>query len=266
MNEIQRRYNELCKLGGGPKGGPARGPVQALLLEGGQRLNQLAFGETAQALTLEPDANPWHMMFAVGLGWGHLAILSDNFVLDAVEYLGSDDPLALDRASQAHNERGPEPLRASLASAKSLFDNVRLPNALPTTLAGIKSAQDRWLGRIIGPQRPRYIGSWNATAMSMVAAFAQPSLAATMKTNDFMLPPGGPIWVALRKLHQSRVLSRPPSGSDLDDGGWEPGVLFENNALMAELIPGPHNLNMIDLHSGLYLLGTNHPQADSWIQ
>jgi hypothetical protein len=266
VNEIQRRFDELCKLGGGQRGGPTRGRVQALLLDGGQRLNRLAFDETAQALALDPSANPWHVMFAVGLGWGHLAILNDAFVNAAVEYLGAGDPLALDRASDYHNERGPEPLRASLASAKTLFDNVRLPTNLPTTLSGIKSAQDRWLGKLIGPQRPRYIGSWNATAMFMVAAFAQPQLAATMQTNEFMLPPGGPIWAALRKLHQTHLLSRAPAGGDLDDGDWEPGVLFENNALMAELIPGPHNLNMIDLHSGLYLLGTNHPQADSWIQ
>lgn len=266
MNEIQRRFDELCKLGGGQRGGPARGRVQALLLEGGQRLNRLAFDETAQALSLVQAANPWHVMFAVGLGWGHLAILNDAFVRAAVTYLGAGDPLQLDRASEFHNERGPEPLRASLASAKSLFDNVRLPAGLPSTLMGIKSAQDRWLGCLIGPQRPHYIGSWNATAMFMVATFAQPALATTMQTNKFMLPPGGPIWIALRKLHQAHLLSRPPAGGDLDDGDWEPGVLFENNALMAELIPGPHNLNMIDLHSGLYLLGTNHPQADSWIQ
>lgn len=266
MNEIQQRFEELRKLGGGQRGGPARGRVQQLLLEGGQRLNRLAFAETAQALSLDPSANPWHVMFVVGLGWGHLANIEDAFVRCALTYLGSGDPLSLDRASDFHNERGPEPLRASLASAKTLFDNVRLPGSLPATLTGIRSAQDRWLGALIGPQRPRYIGSWNATAMFMVAAFAQPQLAATMRTNDFMLPPGGPIWIALRKLHQAHVLSRPPAGGDLDDGDWEPGVLFENNALMAELIPGQHSLNMVDLHSGLYLLGTNHPQADSWIQ
>jgi hypothetical protein len=101
--------------------------------------------------------------------------------------------------------------------------------------------------------------------MFMVAAFAQPTLAASMKSYDFILPPGGPIWVALAKLNRVHVLTHRPAGGDLDDENWEPGVLFENNALMAELIPGPHDLNMIDLHSGLYLLGTNHPQADQWI-
>lgn len=266
MNEIQRRFEELGKLGGGPKNGPARGKVRELLKEGGERLNRLAYQETSDALTNNADASPWHVTFAVGLGWGHLAILEEDFIRHAVEYLGSGDPLALDEASRCHNERGPEPLRASLASAKQLFDQTRLPQQLPTTLSGIKSAQDRWLGKLMGPDRPRYIGSWNATAMFMVAAFAQPQLAKSMKSTDFILPPGGPIWVALRKLWQTGVLTRGPSGGDLDDGGWEPGVLFENNALMAELVPGPGDLNMIDLHSGLYLLGTNHPQADSWIQ
>lgn len=265
MNEIQQRFVELCNLGGGPRGGPARGRVQELLKDGGERLNRLAFAETEDALSQKPDSNPWHVMFAVGLAWGHLALNEAEFFAAAVGYLDEGDPLVLDEASQFHNERGPEPLRASLASAKTLFENVRLPRQLPSTLDGIKSAQDRWLGRLIGPQRPRYIGSWNATAMFMVATFAQPRLAATMQSNDFMLPPGGPIWVALRHLHRAHLLSRPPAGGDLDDGDWEPGVLFENNALMAELIRGPAGLNMIDLHSGLYLLGNNHPQADSWI-
>ena len=69
----------------------------------------------------------------------------------------------MDDAAAYHNERGPDPLRASLASAKHLFDHTRLPRQLPSTLSGIKSAQDRWLGRLMGPDRPRYIGSWNAT-------------------------------------------------------------------------------------------------------
>lgn len=265
MNEIQKRFQELCKLGGGQKGGPARGPVQELLLEGGQRLNQMAFAETAVAVSLNPSANPWHTMFAVGMGWGHLALLEEGFINAAVTYLETGNPLHLDEASTFHNERGPEPLRASLASAHWLFENVRMPKTLPDSLAGIKSAQDRWLGKLMGPLRPKYMGSWNATAMFMVAAFAQPVLAGSMKTNDFILPPGGPIWKALQQLHRRHLLSKAPSGGNLDDGDWEPGVLFENNALMAELIPGPHGLNMIDLHSGLYLLGTNHPHADSWI-
>jgi hypothetical protein len=265
MNEIQKRFEGLCKLGGGAGGGPARGKVQELLAEGGQRLNVGAFSQTAHAIKLEPSANPWHVLFAVGLGWGHLAVLDDDFVHQAVHFLSTGDAISLDAASRHHIERGPDPLRASLASAKTLFDNVRLPKAIPTTLEGIKSAQDRWLGRLIGPQRPAYIGSWNATAMFMVAGFAQPKLAATMRDNAFILPPGGPIWVALRKLYQAHVLPHGPSGSDLDDGDWEPGVLFENNALMATIVKGAPALNMIDLHSGLYLLGTNHPHADSWI-
>lgn len=265
MNEIQRKFADLCKLGGGQKGGPARGRVQALLLDGGQRLNRMAFDETAYALSLNPGTNPWHTMFAVGMGWGHLARLDEGFINAAVNYLTAGDPLKLDEASTFHNERGPAPLRASLASAKWLFDNIRLPKSLPDSLAGIKSAQDRWLGKLMGPNRPAYIGSWNATAMFMVAAFAQPSLASSMKSNDFILPPGGPIWKALKQLHKHHLLSKAPAGGTLDDGDWEPGILFENNALMAELVPGPHALNMIDLHSGLYLLGTNHPDADNWI-
>ena len=265
MNEIQQRFAELCKKGGGPRGGPARGRVQDLLKDGGERLNRLAFDETREALEDNRGSDPWHVCFAVGLAWGHLAQLEKAFISQAVEYLRSGDALQLDEASKFCLERGPEPLRASLAGAKILFETVRLPTELPDSLDQIDRAQQRWLGKITGPQRPRYIGSWNATAMFMVASFAQPKLAQTMRRNDFMLPPGGPITVALAKLHRVHTISSRPAGGDMDDDGWEPGVLYENNALMAELIPGPTNLNMIDLHSGLYLLGTNHPQADSWI-
>ena len=102
--------------------------------------------------------------------------------------------------------------------------------------------------------------------MFMVALFAKPALAATMKEVDVILPPGGPIFTALKVLHSAKVLPSAPDGDDMDDGGWEPGVLFSNNALMQTLIPGPHDLNMIDLHSGLYMLGTKYPFADQWLK
>lgn len=101
--------------------------------------------------------------------------------------------------------------------------------------------------------------------MFMVVLFAQPDLARTMKTVEVILPPGGPIFTALKVLHSVKILNDRPDGDDMDDGGWEPGVLFNNNALMQLLIPGPHDLNMIDLHSGLYMLGTKYPFADQWV-
>ena len=50
LNKTQRRFNELCELGGGQRGGPARGKVLELLSESGRALSQFAFRETAEHL------------------------------------------------------------------------------------------------------------------------------------------------------------------------------------------------------------------------
>ena len=55
-----------------------------------------------------------------------------------------------------------------------------LPVTLPNTLGRYRRAQDRWLGPIISPERPRFIGSWNATAMFMIALFSDPVRAAQL--------------------------------------------------------------------------------------
>ena len=101
--------------------------------------------------------------------------------------------------------------------------------------------------------------------MFMVALFAQPHLAATMVERAFSLPPGGPIFNALKLLYQSHVLSIPPSGSELDDEAFEPGALYENNALMESLLKGLADWSMLDVHSGLYLLGTRDPASNHWL-
>lgn len=264
-NKVQHRFQELCDKGGGPHGGPPRGQVQLLLKEAGQSLNEFGFDETATHLQHFADRNPWHVCFAVGLAWGHLAQLKLEMTGAVVEFLESGDGIWLDEATNFCLERGPDAIRRPLASAYEVFQTTRLPQSLPNSLDRIRSAQDRWLGKVLGPPRAPYIGSWNSTAMFMVSLFAQPDLARTMKEPVFMLPPGGPIFTALRVLNTVHVLPEPPDGNDMDEGGWEPGVLFNNNALMHKLIPGPHDMNMIDLHSGLYMLGTKYPFADQWV-
>lgn len=265
-NKVQHRFNELCEKGGGPGGGPPRGQVQALLKEAGKSLNEFGFDETATHLKEFADRNPWHVCFAVALAWGHLTQPKLEMTEAVVEFLESYDAVWLDRAAGFCMERGPDAVRRPLASAYEVFRTTRLPSDLPDSLKGVKSAEDRWLGKVLGPPRAPYIGSWNSTAMFMVALFAQPDLARSMKEVVVVLPPGGPIFAALKVLHSVKVLPSGPDGNDMDDGGWEPGVLFGNNALMQTLIPGPHDLNMIDLHSGLYMLGTKYPLADQWVK
>lgn len=145
-----------------------------------------------------------------------------------------------------------------------LFQKVRLPDKLPSTLAQYGRAQERWLSAILGPDRPRYVGSWNATAMFMVALFSNPSLAAGFTQREVMLPPGGPIYNGLSILHRTHVTTRPPAGSELDDQAFEPGAIYENNGIFEEILVGCPDWNLLDVHSGIYMLGTRLAESDSW--
>lgn len=266
VNDLQTQFRELCEKGGGAGGGPPRGKVQELLRWGGKKMNDdFAHDEIAQHLAAHPDANPWYVCFAVGLAWGHLAKLEPEFTAAAVRLLTHWNGTDLYKACSFHMERGPQPIHDSLSGAYQLFERVKLPDRLPDRLESIARAQERWLTPILSPSRPPYIGSWNATAMFMVAVFAQPHLADTMLAPPPMLPPNGPIFNALKLLHRAHVLNDPPSGSELDDEAFEPGAIYVNNGLMAELVRGQCGWNMLDLHSGLYLLGTRYPLSNQWL-
>ena len=265
INDVQKTFHELCEKGGGMKGGPPRTQVQALLCEAGKSLNVFGYDQISSHLAALPNHNPWHVCFAVGMSWGHLAKLDVTFTEAAANLMSDWNSSDLHSACSYHMERGSQPIHDSLSGAYQLFQTVKLPNALPTNLKSIGRAQERWLSPILSPQRPKYIGSWNATAMFMIALFAQPALAATMIDRAFILPPGGPIYNALKLLHQAHILPEPPAGSGLDDESFEPGALYENNAIMEKLLKGLSDWSMIDLHSGLYMLGTRYPFSDQWL-
>lgn len=265
-NRVQHEFKSLCEKGGGIQGGPTRGGVQKLLQHYGSLLNKYAYEQSAFHISTFSNSNPWHICFSVGLAWGHLAQLHLDMTEAAVNFLESGNGTWLDHASKFHLERGPDAIRQPLASAFHVFSTIRLPSQVPDSLDGIKNAENRWLGKVLGPPRVPYIGSWNSTALFMVALFSRPHLAQSMLNPVVVLPPGGPVYTALNILQSVHIISEKPDGNDMDDGGWEPGVLYNNNALMAKLIPGMPGLNMVDLHSGLYLLGTNYPHADQWLE
>jgi hypothetical protein len=60
------------------------------------------------------------------------------------------------------------------------------------------------------------------------------------------------------------VLPTGPAATKLDDDDFESGPLFEDNALMAKLLAGRSDWSMIDVHSGLYMLGTPLRQSQAW--
>ena len=266
INDAQKAFRELCEKGGGQNGGPPRSKVQALLREAGQSLNSFGYDEIGEHLSHLADRNPWHVCYAVGLSWGHLAKLDLTFTEAAVSTLENWNSGDLATACSFHMERGPQPIHDSLAGGHQLFEKVKLPAALPDNLKSIGRAQERWLSPIVSPDRPKYIGSWNATAMFMVALFAQPALAATMTERTVMLPPGGPIFNALKLLRKAHILPTDPAGSELDDASFEPGAIYENNALMEGLLKGGPDWSMLDVHSGLYILGTRFPHSNQWLK
>lgn len=247
-------------------GGPLRGKVQSLLRESGQELNKLAESEIAAALHLLPDASPWKVCFAMGLVWGHLAKLSDDYMKASVGYLEDGGHSDLVSAALHFNERGPLPIEQSLSGGRQLFELVTLPETLSDTLPKMKQAQDRWLSPILSKNRPKYIGSWNATAMFMVGLFAQPALGDQLKEAGVMLPPGGPIFAALNILNQGGVLASKPEGSELDDAAFEPGAIYANTGLMAELRKGRDDWDLLDVHSGLYMLRTRDPASATYFK
>lgn len=264
INETQRRFNELCRLGGGSGGGPARTRVQELLHESGAQLTQLAHDEAMEHFDAYPDANPWHLCFALGICWGHLAKSDLDFTGAAIRLMEEWNDDDLRTARQFHYERGPEPIEQSLRGGYSMFQRVTLPERIPDNLTQLWRAQERWLSPIVGPERPRYIGSWNATAMFMVALFPDIALAAELTTPTVMLPPGGPIYNGLQILYRTHILSRPPAGSELDDEDFEPGAIYENNSRFEDLLRGHGGWNLLEVHGGVYMLGTRHIESDKW--
>lgn len=267
VNDLQRQFNELCEKGGGVKGGPVRGKTLELLKFYGQTLNQGASEEIQEHLAAFPDANPWHVCFALGLCWGHLAKVDLTFTeaaIGALEDINDDD---LKTAGSFHLERGPEPIINSLRGGNALFQKVVLPSALPDTLDRMDRAQQRWLAPIVHPtDRPPYIGSWNATAMFMTALFSNPTLAATQMEPKPVLPPGGPIFTGLSILHDAGLVTTAPDTAGIDGNSFEPGVLYTNNALLQSLLAGCTGWSLTDVHSGVYLLGTRHHESDNWIK
>lgn len=265
VNNTQRIFNELCLKGGGVAGGPARGKVLDLLRDSGKELNKLAFKEAGEHFAAFPDANPWHVCFAIALAWGHLAKLELGFTEAVIGVLENWNAKDLKKASSYFLERGPQPIEQSLTGAHILFEKVILPKSLPDTIEGIGRAQERWLSPVLNPKtRPPYIGAWNGTAMFMTALFAQPVLAQTHIAGSPALPPGGPIYTGLKYLHEAKITSAPPAANELDDEAFEPGVIYEDNGLFAELCKQQSGWCLIDVHSGIYMLGTRDPRSDSW--
>lgn len=265
-NDYQRRFNELCTLGGGTAGGPARTKTIDLIRTAGQRLNELAYAQMAKHMGEFPGANPWYVCFSMGLIWGHLAKDDVTFTQAVIGLLTDWNNEDLSTACEHHMERGQAPIRDSLAGAYQLFEKVKLPNNLPDTLEGLGKAQDDWLRPLSKKAtRPRYIGLWNGTAMFMTALFAQPKLAGSQREPRPLLPLGAPITQGLRLLYQAHVLSTGPAATKLDDEDFESGPLFEDNALMGKLLAGRGDWSMIDVHSGLYMLGTPLKQSQGWV-
>lgn len=266
INDIQKEYNSLCDKGGGVGGGPNIQSVYDLIKHAGRKLNNLGHQEITRHLESFPGHNPWHICFAMGLCWGHLAKDELTYMEAALGALDNLNQVDLNTAKSHHYERGSEPVEKSLIGGHQMFADVLLPDTIPNDLNKLRRVQERWLSRILIKSKPKpsYIGSWNATAMFLVAIFSMPKLWDEFIDQIVLMPPNGPVYRALSYLKSGNVIKNKPAGSELDDSAFEPGALYENNSIMAELITPTSGLNMIDVHSGLYMLGTKYRHSNQW--
>ncbi|MEX1303691.1 MAG: hypothetical protein WEA84_00820 [Rhodovibrionaceae bacterium] len=260
-NAFQVRWNELCDVGGGTSGGPRRPDVQELLYEASLELNEYAKEEIQAQFEIFSDRNPWHICFAFGLGWGHLAKIERPFTDAATQFLQDFDEEALKLARSYCWYRGPKPLEESLKGAYTLFEKRRLPSEIPEAMDQLAKCQKRWLTPILSRERPRYIGAWNATAMFMMALFANPKLAQELTTPEIYLPIGQPVERGLDLLHAAKIVPKPEPVGDTEGEALDLLPIAQSNNLFAEVLKGREGWNLLDVHTGLYVLGT--PQGYS---
>lgn len=256
LNPVQKHFNQICEEGGGPGGGPTRDKVVNLLHYAGTTTNGAEYGEIAKHMTEFEDRNPWHVCFVLGLPWGHFAKWDLDFTDAATRCLANWNDTDLKTAKSLYGYKGPDVIEYALRGGYMMFETVRLPEELPADLDALAKVQQRWFGRVLAPDRPAYIGAWNATAMFMMAIFAQPSLAEKLTDRTVLLPPSGAVNVGLSRLHHAKFINEGPDGSSLDDAAFEPGVLYKNNELFERVRRGRDDWSLLDVHSGLYILGT----------
>ncbi|MBI1406020.1 MAG: hypothetical protein GC145_07840 [Caulobacter sp.] len=234
-----------------------------MLREQGKHLNQGAYTEVAEYLAAFPDREPWHVSYALALAWGRFSRLEETYVEAVVNLLEDWNDEDLATAREFHYEKGPVAIEESLRGGRHLFERTAMAGTLPSSFAGLKRSQDRWL-RYVVADKPGYIGGWNATAVFMVALFAQPDLAATLTEPEVLLPIGGPILNGLRLMADAGLTGQAPVGAEAEEAGPDLGHIAINNGLFAEIRQGLPDWSLLDVHSGLYLLGTRLPESKNW--
>lgn len=257
INPTQHEYNELCRKGGGIKSGPARSRVLALLQASGAKINEGAHAELKSHLDAVGPGNPWYVFYALGLSWGHIAKHSEEFTAAAAAYLDHGAPSDLARAQEFYTERGREPIKNSLESGRILLQAATfIPVGVPSEIGQLADIQRKWNPLCFGPRKIPWIGKWNGTSMFLVALLSSPALWKMLKDGTVLLPSGGPISTGLELMHAAHLISARPDRLEPENNQDKLGSLSLDNGLMWELHKGLPSSNMVDIHSGLYELGT----------
>lgn len=262
VNLTQIQFNELCEKGGGVRGGPTRKKTLEVLRASGRALNREAYDQIGDNLRAFPEANPWHICYAVALNWGRFAKFDLVFTEAVIRTLDGWDEAEAKAASTFHYEKGPGAIRESLYGGWLTFSRLDLPDRLPDDLASLVRVQSRWL-RVILNDKPRFMGGWNATAIFMVALFANKAMSDSMISPEILLPIGGPITRGLQRLHDGHLLTRPPDPRE-EDEALDYGQIMLVNGQLAELKQGLDDWSFVDIHSGIYMLGTALPESMGW--
>jgi hypothetical protein len=262
INQTQDEFNILCEKGGGQGGGPARKKALELLRVSGRALNREAYNQATEALRHLPDANPWHVCFAVGMCWGRLAKFDLTFVEAASRCLDAFNADDAAIACKFPYEKGAGAINDTLYGGWVAFDSLRLDGPVPTTMPDMVRAQAKWLRAVLS-KKPRFIGAWNSTALFMVALFSNPALSSKLLTPEILLPIGGPITAGLNILYKANLLSR-PADDRTEEHSLDYGQIMLINGLFEELQRGLDDWSLLDVHSGLYMLGTRLPESKAW--
>lgn len=256
LNRIQRDWNALVHDASAENRKIGRSELHRLLITKSRPHTDFAINEMQSQLGELHKYNPWHVLYALGLAWGHFASLDIGFTSEAVEAIATGSPTATAAACKYHLERGPDGIERSLRGARQLFALVPPPATIPDNIRSLARLQQRFYGPSLRAEtRPYGVGGWNATALILMALFARPDLADQLKSSDILMPPSGTISAALALLHRASLVSQRPLET-LSEDAFDAAATAANTVLMVEVVSGLTSGSIVEVHNGLWLLGT----------
>lgn len=237
-----------------------------LLLDAGGDLNANGARQLQEYLTGIPFEDLHIGWFVAGIAWGRDAEDSREFVLSAVQAIKSSKPKDHKRAMRFALAGRHRRLENLLRAGRQIVLQERHPCPI-SAIEELNEYQQRLFKALQLLPDVQGIGNWNLGAMFFCAALSDPQWRVEMNKARPRLPMSAPIFHSMEQLYSLRVLSRQPNYNPWrpKDSSY-PEALYSNNALLEELCQKLGTSRILDIHSGLYLLGTRNVDANSWLR